>query len=116
MAGEAITISDGSPKFWEHGRAVYRAAGTDVKPNQIIRIPYGLIIIVALFEEFLAWAIGRHPTLTRESILFSVNDYTAKNDKARKVLGYNPPVGYEESLERSVKVSDELQLNSPSFF
>ncbi|CAH0028299.1 unnamed protein product [Clonostachys rhizophaga] len=103
VAGEAITISDGSPKFWEHGRAVYRAAGTDVKPNQIIRIPYALIIIVALFEEFLAWAIGRHPTLTRESILFSVNDYTAKNDKARKVLGYNPPVGYEESLERSVK-------------
>ncbi|CAG9950861.1 unnamed protein product [Clonostachys rosea f. rosea IK726] len=61
------------------------------------------LIIVALFEEFLAWAIGRHPTLTRESILFSVNDYTAKNDKARKVLGYNPPIGYEESLERSVK-------------
>ncbi|CAG9950862.1 unnamed protein product, partial [Clonostachys rosea f. rosea IK726] len=69
------------------GAEVYRAAGTDVKPNQIIRIPYGLIIIVALFEEFLAWAIGRHPTLTRESILFSVNDYTAMRKAWRGVSG-----------------------------
>ncbi|KAH8660535.1 hypothetical protein BX600DRAFT_514132 [Xylariales sp. PMI_506] len=104
VAGEGFNIADEHPpKFWEHARAIYRAAGVDVKPNQIIRIPVLVALFFAILDEVWAWLRGTEPTTTRGAVRYATRDWTINSQKAIDRLGYRPIVGYEEGVKKGVE-------------
>lgn len=106
MAGEAFILSDGDDvRFWDHARTVWRAAGVDVQPKDVIRMPAFFILLLAMIDEFIASIRGTTPKTSRSAVWFATRDYRFNINKARERLGYAPIVEYEEAVRRGVQVS-----------
>ncbi len=103
--GEAFFITNNQPiYFWDFARMIWSAAGDETQPSQVwvIEKEFGLFIV--WFIEWLFWlAGGRIPNLTRKKVKYSSLTRYYNIDKAKEILGYQPEVGVEEGVQRTVK-------------
>ena len=63
-----------------------------------------LMMILASGAEWWAWLVGKQPGLTRYRVTYSCVSRCHNIEKARRVLGYEPKVGMEEGLRRTLEV------------
>ncbi|KAI0030427.1 3-beta hydroxysteroid dehydrogenase/isomerase [Vararia minispora EC-137] len=105
VAGQAFYISNGEPVyFWDFMRAIWRLADPETYPSKkswVLPKPIGFTLASIL--EFLGWVVGKEPSLTRYRITFASAHRWHNIEKARRVLGYEPQVGIEEGLRRTME-------------
>ena len=106
--GEAFFITNGSPTpFWDFARAIWALGGDKREPQTgVWVIPKGPGLVIASIIEWIFWIVflgKRTPNLTRRVVNYSAMTRYYSIDKARKRLGYEPVVGLEQGLKRSVK-------------
>jgi nucleoside-diphosphate-sugar epimerase len=104
VGGQAFFITNGEPMaFWEFVDKVLVALNE--KPTQG-RIPFAVAYVAAMISE---WVCALRPGrsngengLTRFSIRYMCTHHYFSIDKARKSLGYEPAVGIDEGIARTV--------------
>lgn len=103
--GEAFLITNGTPMyFWDFARLVWKAAGDQTDLPQVWTIGKGIGLKLASLLEWLFWfAGGRKPSLSWKAFNYSSMTRYYNIDKAKTMLGYNPPFGMEEGVERTVR-------------
>lgn len=103
-AGEAFFITNGQPiAFWDFPRALwYRYNGhvVDNRHTWVIGLQWALLL--AFFAECYAWLSGRPVQFTRYRVTYTACARFYNIEKARRVLGYEPLVGMDEAIDRSV--------------
>ena len=109
VAGQVFFITNGEPTgFWDMPRLVYRFFDEHFgKPNTKRRLilPQGLGLILASAAEWWAWMMGKEPGFTRYRVTFSCAWRCFNIERARRVLGYEPQVGLDEGLQKTLEVS-----------
>ncbi|KAH9969483.1 C-3 sterol dehydrogenase [Russula dissimulans] len=105
VAGQAFFITNGEPVyFWDFPRRLWRMLASDSYPA---RDPFvmskSLGFAVATLAEWWGWLSGREPTFTRFRVTFTCVNRWHNIEKARRVLGYEPQVGLEEGMRRTVE-------------
>lgn len=104
VAGEAFFVSNGDPvPFWIFRRTAMRAAGVKIREEDVRKIPLAVAFLAAWVLEWAAWFRGSQPTLTRMLVRFSTLNRWFRVDKAKKVLGYEPEVAWDEGIQRAVR-------------
>ncbi|KAI4159556.1 MAG: hypothetical protein L6R39_000337 [Caloplaca ligustica] len=106
-AGEAFNITDGERHyFWDFPRAVWKAAGHEVKPEDVWKIPATLALIVADVLEWLFWIFTfgtkRPQQLGRQQVEYLCLTHTYSIQKARERLGYHPESDFNDGIRRAV--------------
>lgn len=107
VAGEGFLITnDEHMSFWEFGRKIGDAAGYPTKIEDVRSIPKFIGITMAVIVEWITWiaSFGRKKSrLNRVGIKMSCMTRTFRIDKAKRVLGYKPPISLLEGIKRSGK-------------
>lgn len=101
--GESYNLScDGEITQAEYFNKIAAAVGA--KPVKR-KVPYKIVYRVAFLMELFGHLFGRKkpPLVTRYSVWLIGRQCFFSPDKARKDLGWQPTVGYDESIARSVK-------------
>lgn len=106
--GEAFFITNGEPMyFWDFARAVWKYAGDTKEPQKDVWvIPPSIGLPIASIIEGAFWIIWQgkaKPNLTRRIVNYSSMTRYFNIDKARKRLGYEPLVGMQEALARTME-------------
>lgn len=102
--GEAFFITNDQPvPFWDFARSVWREAGPPVPIEKTWVLPKDIMMPVGSVLEWICWAIGRKPNITRDQVRYSTVRRYYSIDKAKRRLGYRPIVGLEEGVKRGVK-------------
>ncbi|EMC91325.1 hypothetical protein BAUCODRAFT_323543 [Baudoinia panamericana UAMH 10762] len=105
-AGEAFFISNCEPVyFWDVFAYIWAQFGH--VPTFRVRIPMGLAWVAALVAEAVTWVTGKPSTLDTGSVADGVRTHFSNNEKARRVLGYEPVVGLTEGVKLACEVSIE---------
>lgn len=109
VAGQVFFITNGEPMyFWDVPRVAWRFFdehfGTNKTRRGLIRLPKDVGMILASAAEWWAWLVGKQPGLTRYRVTYSCVSRCHNIEKARRVLGYEPKVGMEEGLRRTLEV------------
>ncbi|KZF23740.1 hypothetical protein L228DRAFT_267710 [Xylona heveae TC161] len=101
--GEAFFITNDSPVyFWDFPRAIWNIAGDTTGLNvTVIQKDWGLALASLL--EWVYWAVGKKPTLTRQQVRYSCMTRYYNIGKAKERLGYRPIVSLDEGVERTTK-------------
>lgn len=108
VAGNVFFITNGQPTpFWDFARAVWKEydpspKGT-VDVNKVWKVPRDVGMALATVAEYATWLVGTTTTFTRFKISFSCTTRYYNIERARRVLGYEPLVGTEEGIRRSVQ-------------
>ncbi|HIC88427.1 MAG TPA: NAD-dependent epimerase/dehydratase family protein [Anaerolineae bacterium] len=95
--GEAFNLTDGRPVPWQEFFGAYaRMLGVERLPS----VSYPVAWLYAALMELLAKIQGRRPSITRKAVasLRSFNSFS--NEKARRVLGWQPAVDLTEGMRR----------------
>ena len=99
-AGEAFFISNQEPVyFWDFLAYIWAQFGHI--PRYRFHVPLPLAWISGYVLEWVTWVTGRESTLDRGSVQDSVRTHFSNNDKARRILGYEPRVGLAEGVRLS---------------
>lgn len=96
--GQAFNLVDGYAIPWRLFFGAYaHMLGRDHLPS----VPFPIAWLAAWAEEIRGMLKGQRPTLTRRTVksLRSTNAFS--NQKARRVLGWVPAVGFEEGMRRT---------------
>lgn len=105
--GEAFFITDSEPRhFFDFAREAYAAAGHPVSPNEIKRMPFGLVQAMASVGEWAYWGLtlGRlTPQMRRQSIDHLDKGCHWSIEKARQRLGYAPVLDQHTAIKRSMQ-------------
>ncbi|KAL6720777.1 erg26, C-3 sterol dehydrogenase [Lecanora helva] len=102
--GEAFFITNAQPLyFWDFARMVWSAAGDRTQPGEVWVIGKDVGLRLATLVEWVFWAVGKTPNLTRGKVQYSCLTRYYCVDKARARMGYVPLVGVKEGVERSVR-------------
>ncbi|TAQ86096.1 hypothetical protein B7494_g5578 [Chlorociboria aeruginascens] len=102
--GEAFFITNDAPvPFWDYCRMLWKAAGSDKGTDHVWVISKDVGLAIGGLLEWMMWAMGRTPKLTRRQVKYSCMTRYYDIGKAKKRLGYAPVVGLEEGIRRSVK-------------
>ncbi|GAO45950.1 hypothetical protein SAICODRAFT_8072 [Saitoella complicata NRRL Y-17804] len=106
VAGEAFFITNASPiYFWDFPRTLWSHL-SHVSSRHLI-LPRSLAVVLAGAAECWSWIVGKEPGFTRFRVKFSCANRYYNIGKARRVLGYEPIVGLEEGIRRSLAWVDE---------
>jgi len=99
VAGQAFFITNGEPTFfWDLVHTVWASFGHI--PPSIWVLPTSLGDVVGAIGEYISKFTGRQPGLTRFRVaILSLNRYY-DIEKARRLLGYTPVVGFDEGVKR----------------
>ena len=104
-AGQVFFIQNNEPiTFREFTLAVWKEFGH--YPPFEMEIPKAFGYFVGILSECWSRATGAPVTISRGSVLDACAVRYASGDKAKRILGYEPIVSFEEGLRRSCKVSD----------
>ena len=104
VAGQAYFITNGEPApFWDFARAHWWAYA-DHEPGRIITLPVGIAYYIGYLAEWWAKMVGKEPGFTPSRVKFATSHRFFNIDKARRMLGYEPLVGIEEGIRRTVEV------------
>jgi nucleoside-diphosphate-sugar epimerase len=99
--GRTYHITNGEHvPLWELIRAVLRRLGV---PHRLRRVPLALALAGARAMELRATLDGREPLLTRYTARILARTQTYDIAAARRDLGYAPPVGVAEGVERTIQ-------------
>ena len=113
VAGQAFFITNGEPVyFWDFPRRLWRMLMPDTYPARdplVLSKTVGFAL--ATLSEWWGWLSGREPTFTRFRVTFTCAQRWHNIEKARRVLGYEPQVGLEEGMRRTVEVCVVLVLS-----
>ncbi|VDB94065.1 unnamed protein product [Peniophora sp. CBMAI 1063] len=105
VAGSVFFISNGEPVyFWDLMRAIWRAADPEHYPSRkVVVIPRSLGVVLASVTEGIAWITGRDPLFTRFRVAIVSAHRWHNIERARRALGYEPIVGLDEGIRRSME-------------
>ncbi|KAI0272935.1 C-3 sterol dehydrogenase [Russula aff. rugulosa BPL654] len=105
VAGQAFFITNGEPVyFWDFPRRLWRMLRPDTYPaRDPLVLPKTVGFMLATLAEWWGWLSGREPTFTRFRVAFTCAQRWHNIEKARRVLGYEPQVGLEEGMRRTVE-------------
>ena len=107
VAGEAFFITNGQPMpFWDFPRALWAGMGHVVPQNKIWTISKDWGLTIAGWAETFGWLTGRPVQFTKYKVTYTASARFYNIEKARRALGYEPIVGMEEAIKRSVEVSE----------
>ncbi len=96
--GEALNITDGEPVPWKDFFAAYgRMAGVDSFPSA----PYPAAYAYAIFKEIISKVTGKRSSINREVVKTFHSHNSFSNAKARRILGWEPAVDFEEGMRRT---------------
>ncbi len=101
VAGEAINIVGDEAVSWrELASVVYETSGADGHPRHV---PKALAALAAATMTGFARLAGSHdaPPLTPYRVRRSTVEYVFSNEKARRILGFRPSIGYREGFSRA---------------
>jgi len=105
--GEAFFITDGKPQyFFDFAREAYAAAGHPVPPNEIKKMPFGVVQAMASMGEWTYWifTLGRlTPQMRRQNIDHLDKGCHWSIEKARQRLGYVPVLDQKVAIKRSME-------------
>lgn len=106
VAGQAFFITNGEPVyFWDFSRALWREmAGGKYPTKGFTVLPKTVGLTFATVVEWWGWATGQEPIFTRYRVAYSCANMYYNIEKARRLLGYEPQVGLEEGIKRSMEV------------
>ncbi|KAA1469825.1 C-3 sterol dehydrogenase [Dentipellis sp. KUC8613] len=104
VAGQAFFITNGEPLyFWDFARGIWRMIAPDKYPaRKNIVLPKSVGLALATLSEWWGWLVGKEPTFTRFRVTFASASRWHNIEKARRVLGYEPQIGVEEGMRRTV--------------
>jgi len=107
VAGQAFFITNGEPvPFWSFSKAVWQEYSGDSGLYDASKkpwaIPRDLVMPIADLAESVMGIFGKQPTFTRFKLTIVTAERWYNIEKARRVLGYEPKVGIEEGIKRSV--------------
>ncbi|KAI0059541.1 C-3 sterol dehydrogenase [Artomyces pyxidatus] len=105
VAGQAFFITNGEPiYFWDFPRGLWRMLDPEHYPYRSnIVLPKTVGFVLATFSEWWGWLSGKEPTFTRFRVTFTCAHRYHNIEKARRVLGYEPQIGLEEGMKRTVE-------------
>ncbi|KAI8458979.1 hypothetical protein BY996DRAFT_6817082 [Phakopsora pachyrhizi] len=122
VAGQAFFITGGEPIFfWDFARSVWtnyvkqsklaKRLGLDPNPRFKLVFPAFLAIILAYVVDFWSRLTGRPNAFKPSAVRYACASRYYNIEKARVVLSYEPIVGVEEGIKRSIEwyVWDEEQ-------
>lgn len=102
--GEAFFITNGQPVyFWDFMRAIWHEAGDRRPLSAVWRLDKDFAFAVGAVFEWVFWALGRKPNVTRQQVRYSTLQKYHNIDKARRRLGYAPLVDLDEGVKRGVR-------------
>ncbi|KAI0050420.1 C-3 sterol dehydrogenase [Auriscalpium vulgare] len=109
VAGQAFFITNGEPVyFWDFMRGLWRMLEPETYPaRKTVVLPRTVGFLLATASEWWGWLTGHEPTFTRFRVTFTCAQRYHNIEKARRVLGYEPQIGLEEGMRRTVEVSIE---------
>ncbi len=115
VAGEAFFITNGQPvPFWDFPRALWAGLGTVIPREKTWVLSKSFGLTLAGLAEGACWLLGRQSIFTRYRVTYTACARYYSIEKARRVLGYEPIVGLEEGIRRSVDVSkQQARYRSP---
>jgi sterol-4alpha-carboxylate 3-dehydrogenase (decarboxylating) len=103
--GEAFFITNDQPiYFWDFSRTVWKVAG-DTTGIDVKVISKDIGLALATVIEWLWWAAGKVPSLSKKQVKYSCMTRYYNIGKAKERLGYKPIVSLPDGIERTVKVS-----------
>ena len=100
LGGEVFIL--GGPEYvslWNYLGTAARAVGA---PRPWIRLPYAPVFAASVLCEKLCVPLGVEPPLHPRRVRFCRNNRAFSIDKARRILGYDPRIGLEEGMNRTV--------------
>ena len=109
VAGQVFFISNGEPcYFWDFPRLIWAQLDQYFPGKRtsrsLIKLPKSVGLAAATGSEWFGWLTGKDVTFTRFKVTFSCATRWHNIEKARRVLGYEPEVGLEEGIRRTVEV------------
>lgn len=109
VAGQVFFITNGEPTyFWDFPRMIWNQLDeyfpTKRKPRSIIKLSKSVGLAAATGSEWFGYLTGRDVTFTKFKVTFSCATRYHNIEKARRILGYEPIVGVEEGVKRTVEV------------
>jgi len=112
VAGQVFFITNGEPVyFWDFPRRLWRMLAPDSYPTRnALVLPKTIGFAIATMAEWWGWLSGHEPTFTRFRVTFTCAHRWHNIERARRVLGYEPQVGLEEGMRRTVEVCLVLSL------
>jgi len=97
-AGEAIILTDGQKVRWkDYAEELYSAIGSRKRPLSL-PVPLAAAAARAMGAAALALRCEGAPPLTMYRVEQASQDYHFSNEKARRLLGFEPRVFYKEGL------------------
>ncbi|UZJ51497.1 hypothetical protein CBS101457_000817 [Exobasidium rhododendri] len=116
VGGEAFFITNGVPiPFWDFPRALWREYDPIkgvVDPKKVWKISKDVAMPLASAAEYWNWITGRKGQFDTFKVTFTTATRYHNIEKARRLLGYEPIVGMEEAIKRSVASYKELEGKS----
>ncbi|KAH9821653.1 3-beta hydroxysteroid dehydrogenase/isomerase family-domain-containing protein [Melampsora americana] len=112
VAGEVFFITGGEPVyFWDFTRSVWKTYASSKYVNQayepipsfVWRIPKFLGVLLAMLAELWCKVLQKPSGFTTSSVRYACATRFYNIEKARVVLGYEPPVGVAEGISRAVE-------------
>ncbi|EJU00011.1 C-3 sterol dehydrogenase [Dacryopinax primogenitus] len=115
VAGNTFFITGGEPLYqWDFFRAIWTALGADIDMKKMWHIPRSLGQWLALGAESWGWITGKGTNFTPFRVHYLTAERWHNIEKARRVLGYEPIVGVEEGIKRTVAwwLADQAEKTS----
>lgn len=109
-AGQAMFVSNQQPVYFRDFMLAIWGQFGHVPPFQFT-VPTSLAWFAGLMAEVKVWvAGGKESALSRGSVRDAVGTRYASNEKARRILGYYPRVGFVDAVRLACEVSDSAGL------
>ena len=105
--GEAFNITDGKrQRFWDFPRLIWKAAGHELKEDQVWVLHSGIALKIAFLLEWLfwifTWGTRRPSQLGTQQVEYSCFTHTYRIEKAKERLGYVPTQDFEKGICEAV--------------
>ena len=102
--GEAFNVTNDEPAcFWDLGRFLYTRYGRVVERGSVWELPREMCLAMGAGAELFSWVSGRKGKMTRQTVKYSTMNRWFSCEKLKNRCGYEPKVGVEEGLERTVR-------------
>jgi sterol-4alpha-carboxylate 3-dehydrogenase (decarboxylating) len=108
--GEAFNVTNAEPAyFWDSARFLWTAYGRNVDVEKAWLLSEGWALVAGWGSEIFAKMSGRKARYNRQTARYSCMVRYFSCEKLRERTGYEPIVGVEEALERTVRWFKEME-------
>lgn len=109
VAGQVFFITNGEPAyFWDFPRMVWNEFDNYFpgkrQPRGLIKLSRSIGLAAATVSGWFGKLTGQDVTFTRYKVILTCGAKYHDIGKARRILGYEPVVGLEEGIKRTVQV------------